>query len=121
MNFYKRRKILKKLNYLEATPFRKCNFDTNEKGIVILIIPKFKNEKFNKWFLPSRKRYFNISLDEVGSVIWKQIDGKTKVYEVCNKSVIVLGDKIQPVEQRITKFLTMLYDARYISFQEIEE
>jgi hypothetical protein len=121
MNFFKRRRILKKLNYLEATPVRKCDFKTDENGIVILIIPKFKNEKFNQWFLNSRKRHFSISLDELGSVVWQQIDGHCKVYDICNKAVEILGDKIQPVEERITKFLTKLYDSRFISFKELED
>jgi hypothetical protein len=121
MNFFKRRKILKSLNYLEVIPIRKCDFNTNEDGEVTLIVPKFKNEKFNKWFLNHRKRFFRISLDEVGSVVWQQIDGQCKVYEICNKAAEVLGEKVQPVDQRVTKFLTMLYDARYISFKEIED
>lgn len=121
MNFFKRRSILKKLNYLEATPIRKCDFNTNEEGIVTLIVPKFKNEKFNKWFLNHRKRFFRISLDEVGSVVWQQIEGDRKVYEICNKASEILGEKVQPADQRVTKFLTMLYDARYISFKEIED
>ncbi len=121
MNFFKRRSILKKLNYLEATPVRKCDFNTNEEGMVTLIVPKFKNEKFNKWFLNHRKRFFRISLDEVGSVVWQQIEGNRKVYEICNKASEILGEKVQPVDQRVTKFLTMLYDARYISFKEIED
>jgi hypothetical protein len=121
MNFFKRRKILKKLNYLEVTPIRKCDFNTNEEGVVTLIVPKFKNEKFNTWFLNHRKRFFRISLDEVGSVVWQQIDGVSKVYEICNKAQAELGEKVQPVDQRVTKFLTMLYDARYITFKEIED
>ncbi len=121
MNFFKRRKILKQLNYLDATPVQKCKFNLNEEGIVTLIVPKFKNEKFNQWFLHQRKRFFNIALDEIGSVVWQQIDGQRKVYEICNKSSEILGEKIHPVEHRVTKFLTMLYEARYISFKEIEE
>jgi hypothetical protein len=120
MNFFKRRRILKKLNYLEVTPVKKCDFNTNEEGGVTLIVPKFKNEKFNKWFLNQRKRHFQISLGELGSVVWLQIDGQCKVYEICNKAAGILGDKIQPVDERVTKFLTMLYNARYISFKEIE-
>jgi hypothetical protein len=120
MNFFKRRRILKKLNYLEVTPIKKCDFTTNEEGVVTIIVPKFKNEKFNKWFLNHRKRYFRISLDELGSFVWQQIDGQCKVYDICNKATEILGEKIQPVDKRVTKFLTMLYDSRYISFKEIE-
>jgi hypothetical protein len=120
MNFFQRRKILKKSNYLEVTPVRKCDYSSNDEGIVTLLVPKFKNEKFNKWFLNHRKRFFRIALDETGSVVWLQIDGQRKVYEICNKATEILGEKIQPVDQRVTKFLTTLYDSRFISFREIE-
>ncbi|MEI6124718.1 MAG: PqqD family protein [Bacteroidota bacterium] len=121
VNFFQRRKILKKLNYMEATPIRKCNFETNEAGIVTLIVPKFKNEKFNTFFFHQRKRYFRIALDELGSTVWLQIDGIINVATICNKAEELLGEKIQPVHDRIPKFFTMLYEARYISFKEIEK
>ena len=121
VNFFQRRKILKKLNYMEATPIRKSKFETDEHGIVTIVVPKFKNEKFNTFFCSPRKRFFRIVLDELGSNVWLQVDGRTKVGTICEKSLELLGDKVQPVQTRVTKFLTMLYEARYISFQEIEK
>jgi len=120
LNFLKRRSILKKLNYLEATPIRQCEYETAENGAVTLVIPKFRNEKFNNFMLGPRKRFFRIALDELGSHVWLQIDGHTKVAGICSKVYEICGDKIMPVEQRVTKFLTMLYEARYITFAEIE-
>lgn len=120
MNLFRRRKIFKKLNYLDATPVIKSDYKTDENGIVTIIVPKFKSNKFTKLLLHQRKRFFRIALDEIGSVVWQQIDGHNNVNDICKKSLEILGDKIHPVEQRITKFLTMLYDARYISFKEIE-
>jgi hypothetical protein len=121
LTFFQRRKILKQLNYMEATPIRKSNFETDEAGIVTLIVPKFKNVKFNTFFFHQRKRYFHIALDELGSTVWLHIDGEKNVASLCDKSLELLGEKIQPVHDRVTKFLTMLYEARYISFKEIEK
>jgi exonuclease I len=88
---------------------------------VVIIVPKFKSERMNRMILNKRARNFKIHLDSLGSEVWLHIDGHTKVRDICNQLTEKLGDSIQPAEQRITKFLTMLYEARYISFLEIEE
>lgn len=119
MDFFRRRKIFKKLNYLDATPIRKSDYKIDKNGIVTIIVPKFKSDIIAKIFFHQRKRFFRIALDEIGSVVWQQIDGQNNVDVICKKSEEVLGEKIHPVEQRVTKFLTMLYNARYISFKEI--
>ncbi|MCK9611270.1 MAG: PqqD family protein [Bacteroidales bacterium] len=121
MNFFQRRKILKKLNYMEATPIRKSNFETNEEGVVTLVVPKFKNQKFNEFMLSPRKRFFRITLDKLGSAVWSQIDGTSRVADICSRCLEICGDSIMPVEQRVTKFLSTLYEGRYISFREIEK
>jgi hypothetical protein len=121
LNFFQRRSILKKLNYLDATPIRRCEHETAENGIVTLVIPKFKNQKLNNFLFQPWKRFFRIALDELGSEVWMQIDGHTKVAEICKKVYEICGDKIMPVEQRVTKFLTTLYETRYITFAEIEK
>lgn len=120
MNFFQRRKILKKLNYLEATPIRKSEHRVEESGLVTLVVPKFKNKKLLKLLHP-RRRYFNIALDETGSTIWLLIDGQSNVEIIIKKSEEILGEKLIQAQDRITKFLTMLYNARYITYQEIEK
>jgi hypothetical protein len=121
LNFFKRRSILKKLNYMDATPVRRSEYETAENGIVTLIVPKFKNLKLNDFLFHPHKRFFRISLDQLGSAVWTQIDGRTKVAEICKKALEICGEHINPVEQRVTKFLTTLYEARYITFVEIEK
>jgi len=121
LNFFKRRNILKQLNYLEITPIRKCAYETAENGLVTLVIPKFKNEKWNNYLLSPGKRFFRIALDEIGTAVWMQIDGTKKVTEICKQVFDIYGVKIMPVDQRVTKFLTMLYEGKYISFREIEK
>ncbi|HNX06518.1 MAG TPA: PqqD family protein [Bacteroidales bacterium] len=121
LNFFKRRNLLKQLNYLEATPIRKCAFETAENGLITLVIPKFKNEKVNNYLLSPRKRFFRIALDELGTSVWMHIDGTKKVMEICKQVYDIYGEKIMPVDQRVTRFLTMLYEGKYISFKEIEK
>ncbi|HOY31509.1 MAG TPA: PqqD family protein [Bacteroidales bacterium] len=106
---------------MEATPIRSCDFETAVNGLVTLVVPKFKNEKLNNFLLGARKRFFKIALDELGTAVWLNIDGQRKVADICQKVFEMHGNKIMPVEQRVTKFLTMLYEGRYITFAEIEK
>jgi hypothetical protein len=121
LNFFQRRKILKKLNYLEVVPVAKVGHETDEKGLVILLVPKFSNEKFNNFMFKNRTRHFKIHLDELGSSVWMQIDGLRKVGDIVHNLNEAKEGGLPDAEMRVTKFMTILYETRYISFREIEE
>ena len=121
MDFFRRRKILKRLNFLEATPFRTCEHVEGEGGKVSVQVPKFRNDKVSRFMLGNRPRYFLVHLDEMGSFVWLQIDGKRQVGEICD--IISEKHDLNPDEavERVTKFLTQLYEQRYLSFIEITD
>lgn len=121
MNFFKRRKKLKNANYLELTPIRLLNYEVNENNHVTIFIPKF-NSKFGKRFImPKLKNQFiKLRLDELGSAAWCEIDGKKNVNDIAKILAQKFGDKIQPVEERLTKYLTQLYENKLITFEEIK-
>ena len=118
MNFFRRRKILKGLNYLEATPVRLCEHRLEEDGRVTLVVPKFRNQRFNDWFLGRRPKHFLIRLDPSGSETWLLIDGSRKVGEICSQ---LSQNDMESPEERVPKFLTTLYEQRYITFRELRE
>jgi len=121
-NFFQRRKILKNQNYLDLIPIPKVLYKLSDDNMANLIIPKFKNEEFAKWFIPKRKSlHFIIHLDEIGTATWIEIDGKQNVKQICEKLKEKFNEKVNPVEERVTKFLTKLYDQRYISFTILEK
>ena len=77
----------------------------------------------NVFVPPRRKEHFTIYLDEIGSATWLEIDGEKNVQQICDKLKEKLGDKIKPhheVEDRVNKFLSQLYEQRYITFKELE-
>lgn len=120
MDFFRRRKILKDKNYLDLTPVRKVEYE-QEGNLVTLLIPKFTSAFAVKFIVPRMKsRYIKLKLDELGSASWLEIDDNTNVGELCNRLRNKLGDKIEPVEERLTRFLTRLYMEKIISFKEIE-
>ncbi len=108
-----------KINYLELTPVRVAEFEQNEDKVIILI-PKFETPVFRKILIPPHKKEnIHIKLDEIGSTLWLLIDGETKVSDLCSTMNEKFQEKIQPVEERVTYFLTQLYDNKYIKFKEV--
>jgi len=121
LNFLQRRRILKATNSLDLIPKRIASYETNEEGLVTLLIPKFKNEKFANWFIPkSRSLVYKVNLDEIGSALWLESDGSKTVNDILE----ILGEKFKEriypeAEKRIGKFMSSLYENRYITFKQL--
>jgi hypothetical protein len=121
LNFLGRRKILKHSNYLDLTPYRLFNEEVSEDGFVNVLIPKFTNPIAVKYLTPRLKSPdIKIKLDEIGSAVWMELNGKQKVGIITKKMESKFGEKISPVNERLTTFLTQLYMQKYISFKELD-
>ncbi|MBE0664062.1 MAG: PqqD family protein [Bacteroidales bacterium] len=120
LNIFQRRRILKGANYLDLVPVRRQSYETGEDGLVTLLVPKFSNKSLSNFLVPKTKSdHFRIKFDELGSATWQAIDGKLNVGQLCQKLSDSLGEKIFPAEERVPKFLTLMYEQRYITFQEL--
>jgi hypothetical protein len=123
MNFFQRRKILKKVNFLDLTPIRVLDYELMGTGKVDIMLPRFKNKVVSGLFQPRTKGpVIRIHLDLTGSEIWKMIDGVKKVHELCDSMRTEKPDLMHPpeeTEKRVTDFLSLLYRERYITFREI--
>jgi len=119
MNFFKRRKILKYCNSLDLIPVRICSHDEVD-GRVVILQPKF-GIVMNTLFPQTQLLFFKIKLDETGSVIWKQIDGKLNIHEVAEQSLAKMDKSkdLSGFHERVSRFMTMLYDRRYITFRQL--
>jgi len=104
-------------NYLEFIPRHAREFTIANDGKVTVLVPKFENKMLVQYLVPIMKsKDIKVKLDEFGSEVWKQIDGVKNVSAISKNLVIKFGDKIQPVEERLTKFLTQLSNGNLISF-----
>ncbi len=120
LNIFQRRRILKGANYMDLTPIRTQSFEADDRGIITLLVPKFKSKRLSSFLIPKGKSdHFRITFDELGSATWLAIDGKTTVLQLCEKLTVLMKEKILPAEERIPKFLTLLYEQRYITFKEL--
>lgn len=124
MNFFKRRKILSNQNFLEMVPVQKRAYEIQEAGRVALLIPKFRNEAFADLLVPKNKsRYITIRLDEMGSATWQLIDAQKNVQQICEELYNSQNQAFKDMEDtvnRVTRYLTMLYEQKYISFSVLE-
>ncbi len=110
------------LNYLELTPYCIHGHESSGDGTVNILIPRFKSEFANKYLLPKKKsKYVKVNLDEIASCTWRLIDGRSKVTEIADKMAEQFGDNVQPVNDRVTQFLTQLYHNGFISFNELKK
>lgn len=122
LNFFQRRKVLKGVNYLELTPFRIHEHKLEDNGLVTVLLPKFENKVLKSLFLSRNKSPFiQIKLDEFGTEAWLQMDGKKNVEAIAKNLLNKFGEKIQPVNERLTTFFTQLYLQKFISFNEINK
>jgi len=114
----KKQKII--LNYLDLTPCRNQEHII-EDGRVRLIIPKFKSN-IMKSLIPKKKSdTFKVKLDDLGSEVWLLIDGKKRVSEIAKLLREKIGDKAEPAEERVSKFLTNLLYQKFIYFKELKK
>jgi len=117
--YFERRRILKSSNYLDLTPVQVYGSE-EENGLVVILIPKFTNVFLKQAIGPYLKKPFiRLKLDELGSETWKLINGVHKVDDICKRLTEIFGDRIQPVQERTTKFLTKLYHNDFITFKDI--
>ncbi len=120
LGFIKRRKILKNSSLLDLTPFRKIDHEISEEGIVTLLCPKFTNKTLERFIMGNRSPYIHLKLDETGTACWILIDGKKNVGTIAEEMKQKLQDKEQ-IHERLSKFMTLLYSNKYISFKELQK
>ena len=120
LSFKERKKILKNTNTLDLTPIKLHKDEVSEDGMVTVFVPKFKNELAKKYILPKLKSEdFKIKLDNLGSEVWKKMNGKNKVHEIIKQLSEKFGTDFKQPEERITKYLFQLYEQKLISFNEL--
>ncbi len=112
---------LAEVNLLDLTPKRLVEW-TEENDVVVLQrpqLPKPWRTPF-KWFsavqAPKRLR-----LDDIGTSIWKALDGRRTVGEVAGLLETEFGARVDPVEERLATMIRTLHRERYLNYEGIEK
>ena len=103
--------------FLQFIPALKdFEWHTNEDGLFSLKVPKFKGN-FGKSFLKITKKEntFSANLDKIGTVVWKNCDGKKtvkKILDILKKEF----PKEDNINQRLYLFLNQMRTLGYIDY-----
>lgn len=121
MNFFKRRAILKKANLLELIPIKLVAYET-ERNQVTLLLPKFTSKLGIRYFMPKLSTPFiRVKLDTLGSATWLAIDCKRNVATLIEVLQKDFGEQTAELEDRIAKFIMMLYEQKFLSFSILQD
>ena len=102
-------------------PVRNCEHKLNNDLVTVLF--KKTNLGFieRTFFKKQSEKPYKIDLDEIGSFIWLNIDGKTnvgKLTEIAKKHFL---NKIDPAEERVELFINQMHKNKLVSLFEKKE
>ena len=110
--------VKKQENYLDFIPRVNVLFEweKNEEGkIEIKVHNKGIFNRIAQFFF-RRPQYSFIELDEFGTFVWEQIDGKRTIYEIGGKLKNQFGVKAEPVYERLSQFIKILHKNRFVVY-----
>lgn len=106
----------KKKNFLDLVPKKveKIKWIVLENGNVQIIIDR--NGFFDKLvrFFIKTPEVMRIYLDEYGSCVWKSIDGRKTVYEICEILKSKFGKDVEPLYERFGTYMNILKNNKFI-------
>lgn len=110
-----------KINILELTPVQLFAYEYRNDGQIDILVPRFKNQFFQKLIPKNRNNYIKANLDEMGSAVWELIDGKRTVKEIALVLEEKFTEQISPAYQRVAIFIQRMNANKFITFIEFTE
>jgi len=105
----------------DVVPRHAIEWEDGPEGGAVLIVPRFRWGPMKKWLQPRLKRpHMRVKLDEIGSFAWKQMNGVNIFQDIAEAMKDHFGEKVEPAEDRLGKFLTLLYRDKFVEFYKSE-
>ena len=106
-------------NYLEKIPQREpsVGWIKDEKGLVTL---ELQNKGiFNRaaQLILKKPPVSYIHLDENGSFVWLQLDGKQNILKIGKAVQEHFGSAAEPLYERLTQFIRLLEEYKFIKYE----
>lgn len=107
-------------NFLLYVPHIKHETWEEKKGSIYLIFyHDHPIQKLANW-LVKKPNKSDIKLDELGSLVWKSIDGTRNVFEIGELVREKFGESCEPLYDRLVVFLRYLNRRGWIYFKNAE-
>jgi len=108
-------------NIENVYPIRNCEYEINNNLVTVL----FKKKKLTfierTFFKKMSSKPYKIDLDEIGSFIWQQCDGKKNIGEIIEESEKHFNDELEQANERVELFVKQLNKNKLISLYEKKE
>lgn len=108
-----------KENYLDKLPERNEKLHWSEEENIVTIHLEhtgFYSKLAQKFFHTPKKS--DVHLDAYGSFVWKQIDGKSTIFDIGQSVKDEFGQDAEPLYERLSKFFYILNQEKYIRFKK---
>jgi hypothetical protein len=90
-----------------------------EDGSAVLLKPKFMSGPLAWWLQPHLKNpHLRITLDELGSFVWRRCNGQTNVEQIAQELKAQFGEQFEYPMERVWLFLKQLHAQGVIEFLE---
>ena len=66
-----------------------------------------------------RPKVSHITLEELGSFIWQQIDGEKSILQIGELVQEAFGEKAEPLYERLAQYMKILYGKGFITFCKV--
>ena len=97
---------------------RTIEWEDGPDGGAVLLVPRFRKGPLAKWLQPKLRRpHIRVKLDEIGSFAWRRMDGKTPFSELVTAMKDHFGERVEPADERLKKFLTILYRDKFVALK----
>ena len=91
-------------------------WETNKDGLVQIKVPKFKsNIGISLCKLVKKDNIFIANMDKLGSIVWKNCDGKSTVKEILDL-IKAEFPKEKNIDQRLFLFIQQMIGLNYIEY-----
>lgn len=102
--------------YIPVRAGKAGNWHVEKNGQVVLDIENkgAMNRIFQKLF--RKPRVTHVHLDETGSFIWQQMDGKTNVETIAGRLHAQLGEKADPLYERLLKYFEIMESYDFLTW-----
>ena len=103
------------VQWSDVVPRRTIGWEDGPDGGAVLLVPRFRRGPLARWLQPRLKRpYIRVKLDEIGSFAWRKMDGSTSFASIVEAMKKEFQDRVNPAEDRLSKFLTILYRNKFV-------
>jgi len=123
--FHRRRSHWQGVDFLALKPEQRVAYLLDEESRqVVLLVPRFRTGPLARWLQPRlrpERAHIRVILEERGSWIWGQCDGRRAVGDIARDFLVAFPQDTQEVEQRVAMFLYSLAENGFVHFVNLAQ